>query len=106
MHSRTVDVYFFWGTSELGLDRCRVDRVGEPLPDLAHGVEKAIHRGDRCEMDALVEQGRVHLSGRGIDEPVTVQGAQDCGPLILAQRPWLRLGLRLGHAGGGGLLAR
>src|SRR4030095_5593887 len=49
---------------QLGLDRGRVGGRPEPLAPLPLGVQQPVHRGDRGEVAALVEQGGVDL-GRG-----------------------------------------
>ena len=54
----------------------RIDRVPELIPALAHLVvlpQDAVHRAPRAEVDALVEQGGVHLTWGLVCEARAVQ---------------------------------
>ena len=53
-----------------------VRRVGElvaAFADLAVRGEQPVHRALRREAGALVQQRRVHVRGRAVDEPLVVQ---------------------------------
>lgn len=62
----------------LGFDPRRVGGLAAPLTDLAVVVaQQPIHRGLRAQVGAFVEQDRVHLTGREVDEPVLMEHGQD-----------------------------
>ena len=60
---------------------------GQPAPfdDLGVFSQDPVHRGDRTQIDALVEQLSVDLQRCQIGEPVTVEHFQDPAPFPISQ---------------------
>jgi hypothetical protein len=54
-------------------------RLIAPLPDFVCVGEDAIHRADRAEVRLFLEQRRMDLGGRLIDEPLAAQRVEDVG---------------------------
>ena len=62
--------------------KARSSHVSEEKPkralsDLAVLLQNPIHRANRAEVGSLVQKRSPHLSGRLVDEPLTVQGPGD-----------------------------
>ena len=68
----------------------RVPQLVASLADFLARVEDAVHRADRAEVPALVQQCRVDLGRSLVDERFAVQHVEDLLPLFVAQRPWRR----------------
>jgi hypothetical protein len=43
-------------------------------------AQDSVHRGDRPDVHAPLQQGGVHIGGRGVDELGVIQHGQDTGP--------------------------
>src|ERR1039458_8841680 len=70
--------------------RLRVRRVGELSAPVPHptvvGGEDPVHRADRAQVGALVQQRRVGLLGGGVNEPLAVQYLEHPLALGLCER--------------------
>ena len=62
---------------QLRLGVVRMAPLVPALSDLAVLLQNPIHRANRAEVGSLVQKRSPHLSGRLVDEPLTVQGPED-----------------------------
>ena len=82
---------------------CRVGRLPAPVLDLPVSFQHPVHRGNRTQIRALGQQGRVDLRWRLVHEPLRVQHRHQLsrfgvGQLVHRDRPTRRLGRGLHRA--------
>lgn len=60
----------------------RMRRLGAAFADLATGAQQPVHRRDRAQVHALIQQDRVDLRGRQVDEALLVEHTEHLGLLL------------------------
>ena len=68
---------------QLGFLLRRVSRLGAALTGLAALAQQPVHAGLRAQVDAAVQQDRVHLAGRLVSEFRRVQHRENARAFLL-----------------------